>query len=186
MIISPFFYLTLIDISPEGTILCLTLFAIASLTDWLDGFLARKLGLVTRLGKFLDPLADKVLTSFAFWGFYILGMMELWMVVGIIVRDIFLTLYRVYEEIKGKSIPANQFAQWKTATQMIIIIIVLISVSAVRIFPDDFSITPFFQWFLGSDILYYSFLFVTAYTIISGLVYLYQDFMMNLPADDSN
>ena len=91
--------------------LSLIVFFIAVSTDWIDGWHARKYGLISAFGIFIDPLADKILTSAAFAGFYILGIMPLWMVIVIVSRDIIITLLRSYKEYKGytnlTSIPGN-------------------------------------------------------------------------------
>lgn len=184
IILSPVFYYYFLLPDQFSAIIAFSVFSIASISDWLDGYLARKLGLISRVGKFLDPLADKVLTSIAFWAFYAMGLMPLWMVLIIVIRDITLTFYRVYEEFKGKSIPANLFAKWKTAIQLITIYSVIIADGFPKIFPDMTELNSAFTYFLNSDILYGIFLFVTVYTLVSGMVYLYQDFVMNAKQDD--
>ncbi len=185
VLLTPVFYYYFFPTDKISAIICISVFTIASITDWLDGFLARKMGTVSRLGKFLDPFADKVLTSAAFWAFYEIGLMQLWMVLIIVIRDISLTLYRIYEEFKGKSIPANLFAKWKTAVQLITIYVVLIGITYPRIFVDDQFITPLLKEILVSDYLQILFLIVTMYTLISGMVYLYKDFVMNVKQNDS-
>lgn len=185
VLLTPVFYYYFFPTDKISAIICISVFTIASITDWLDGFLARKMGTVSRLGKFLDPFADKVLTSAAFWAFYEIGLMQLWMVLIIVIRDISLTLYRIYEEFKGKSIPANLFAKWKTAVQLITIYIVLTGITFPRIFADDQIITPILTEILASDYLQILFLVVTFYTLISGLVYLYKDFVMNVKQSGS-
>lgn len=180
ILLTPVFYYYFFPTDQSSAIICVIIFSIASLTDWLDGYLARKMGTVSRLGKFLDPFADKVLTSAAFWAFYEIGLMPLWMVLIIVIRDISLTLYRIYEEFKGKSIPANLFAKWKTAVQLITIYLVLTAICFPRIFGEDHFITPVLTEILKSPYLYILFLIVTLYTLISGMVYLYKDFVMNV------
>lgn len=184
MILSPVFYYYFLQSDLNSAILALVVFTVAGISDWLDGYFARKFGMISRVGKFLDPFADKILTSIAFYAFYVIGFMPLWMVVIIVVRDITLTLYRIYEEFKGKSIPANLFAKWKTASQMITICVVIVAHSFPKIYPDFIETNHYMTWFLTSDVLYWIFFFITAYTLISGLVYLYQDFMMNVKKGD--
>ena len=184
ILLSPVFYFYFLLPDQFSAIIAVSVFTIASISDWLDGYLARKLGLISRVGKFLDPLADKVLTSIAFWAFYVLEIMPLWMVLIIVIRDITLTFYRVYEEFKGKSIPANLFAKWKTAIQLITIYLVIIAVLFPKIFTGFSDIDYWMTWFLASDVLYGIFLFVTVYTLVSGIVYLYQDFVMNVKQEE--
>ncbi|MCK6600323.1 MAG: CDP-diacylglycerol--glycerol-3-phosphate 3-phosphatidyltransferase [Bacteroidetes bacterium] len=179
ILLAPVFYYLFFITTPSGALWCAIVFTIASLTDWYDGYLARKLGEISRLGKFLDPLADKILTSAAFLAFYDAGIMSLWMVLVIIIRDISLTLYRIYEEMKGKSIPANLIAKWKTASQIVVIYLVLFAVLYPRIRPEGKILTPFLEAFLTSSLLEILFWGITLYTLFSGLVYLIEDFSLN-------
>ncbi len=179
ILLAPVFYYLFFIATPSGALWCAIVFTIASLTDWYDGYLARKLGEISRLGKFLDPLADKILTSAAFLAFYDAGIMSLWMVLVIIIRDISLTLYRIYEEMKGKSIPANLIAKWKTASQIVVIYLVLFAVLYPRIRPEGKILTPFLEAFLTSSLLEILFWGITLYTLFSGLVYLIEDFSLN-------
>lgn len=179
ILLAPVFYYLFFIESQTAAIWCAVVFTIASLTDWYDGYLARKRGEVSRLGKFLDPLADKILTSAAFFAFFMAGIMSWWMVTIIVIRDISLTAYRIYEEMKGKSIPANLIAKWKTASQIVIIYLVLFAVLYPRIRPEGKILTPFLENFLTSYLLEFLFWGITIYTLFSGLVYLYEDFSLN-------
>ncbi|MBN8705189.1 MAG: CDP-diacylglycerol--glycerol-3-phosphate 3-phosphatidyltransferase [Bacteroidetes bacterium] len=179
ILLAPVFYYLFFIESQTAAIWCAVVFTIASLTDWYDGYLARKRGEVSRLGKFLDPLADKILTSAAFFAFFMAGIMSWWMVTIIVIRDISLTSYRIYEEMKGKSIPANLIAKWKTASQIVIIYLVLFAVLYPRIRPEGKILTPFLENFLTSYLLEFLFWGITIYTLFSGLVYLYEDFSLN-------
>lgn len=179
ILLAPVFYYLFFIESQSAAIACALVFTIASLTDWYDGYLARKLGEVSRLGKFLDPLADKILTSSAFLAFFVSGIMSWWMVTIIIIRDLSLTSYRIYEEMKGKSIPANLIAKWKTASQIVVIFLVLFAVLYPRIRPEGKILTPFLENFLTSSLLEILFWGITLYTLFSGLVYLYEDFSLN-------
>ncbi|MDA0986714.1 MAG: CDP-diacylglycerol--glycerol-3-phosphate 3-phosphatidyltransferase [Bacteroidetes bacterium] len=105
----------------------LLVFTIAAITDWYDGLLARRYGYISRFGKFFDPLADKILTSFAFGAFYFLNLTELWMVVLIISRDILITLLRMYLDYKNKQFDTSSFSKTKTVFQMLAIYLILFS-----------------------------------------------------------
>ncbi|MGH7342135.1 MAG: CDP-alcohol phosphatidyltransferase family protein, partial [Candidatus Rokuibacteriota bacterium] len=83
------------------------IFAIASLTDWLDGYLARRRRQVTWLGQMLDPIADKLLTCFAFISLVQLGLAQAWMVALIIGREFGVTALRSLAYTKGITIPAS-------------------------------------------------------------------------------
>lgn len=105
--------------------LSLFVFFIAVLTDWYDGWYARKYKSITKTGIFLDPLADKILTTFAFILFYIKGMLPYWMLIIIALRDIVITLLRSYDEYRGLTIKTSKIAKVKTFLQMTYIFVVL-------------------------------------------------------------
>jgi len=103
---------------PGDRLVAAVIFLLASLTDWYDGYLARKWNLTTRLGQFLDPIADKILISSALTLFAIRDYVYTWMVVVIVVRDILVTALRIYALHHGKPIITSTFAKWKTFAQM--------------------------------------------------------------------
>jgi CDP-diacylglycerol--glycerol-3-phosphate 3-phosphatidyltransferase len=104
-------------------------FCLAALTDLYDGYLAKKTGVVTGFGKFMDPLADKILTSIALISFVALDYVEAWIVLVIIVREFLVTGLRSLAAYKGLVIMPSILAQWKTALQMIAIIIILLFIN---------------------------------------------------------
>ena len=101
--------------------LAATLFTLASLSDWLDGYLARRLGLVTRLGKLLDPAADKILTSAALISLVELGRAPAWIVVIIVAREFAISTLRSVAASNHVVIPASWSGKVKTTAQMIAI-----------------------------------------------------------------
>ena len=106
--------------------MALVIFLVASITDAYDGYYARKYNEITKEGKFLDPLADKILVSSAFISFALLGIIDFWMVGIIIFRDLFVTGLRMAMEQKGKTMVTSIIAKLKTSAQMIIITFILI------------------------------------------------------------
>ena len=106
--------------------LSLVVFIIALLTDWYDGWVARRWGYVTRWGTFLDPLADKIVTSAALIAFVILDIAPAWTVWLIVIRDIAITLLRSYSEYKGKPFDTSKLAKTKTFLQFVVIYYVLL------------------------------------------------------------
>lgn len=148
-------------------------FAIAALTDWYDGWAARKMGKVTRWGIFLDPLADKVLTSAAFIAFAWLGLVEWWMVWVIVVRDISITLLRSFAELRGRTLHTNFSAKVKTFTQMVFIYAVLLAVVLKDTLPQ---LSPLFKTILDGNVRYYSMLVITILTFGTGLQYLIENY----------
>ncbi|MBD7983596.1 CDP-diacylglycerol--glycerol-3-phosphate 3-phosphatidyltransferase [Sporosarcina sp. Sa2YVA2] len=137
------------------------LFIIAAATDWFDGHLARKHGLVTNMGKFLDPLADKLLVSAALVILVELGYAASWIVIIIISREFAVTGLRLILAGGGEVHAANQLGKIKTATQLIAISFLLLN----NIFFEALNV-PF-----GTIMLYIALLF----TIWSGADYFYKN-----------
>jgi len=119
---APIYLVLLMWEFPFHHILACAVFVIASLTDMLDGKLARKHNLITNLGKFLDPLADKMLTTAAFIGFLANGHLDVWAVMIILSREFLVTSVRLVSAGSGVVIAANIWGKLKTVTQMVSII----------------------------------------------------------------
>ncbi|WP_297598088.1 CDP-diacylglycerol--glycerol-3-phosphate 3-phosphatidyltransferase [uncultured Cetobacterium sp.] len=101
------------------------IFIFASLTDWLDGYIARKYNLITDLGKIMDPLADKILVISALVIFVKLDYIPSWMSIVVIAREFLISGIRTIAAAKGEVIPAGVLGKYKTTTQMIVIMIML-------------------------------------------------------------
>jgi CDP-diacylglycerol--glycerol-3-phosphate 3-phosphatidyltransferase len=152
--------------------LALPVFLVASLTDWYDGWVARKWGYVSRWGKFLDPLADKVLASAAFVSFIYLDLAPAWMVWIIVARDILITILRSLAEYKGRPVVTSGPARTKTFIQFVVIFFVLILYTA-RIIPSVYQAHKSTVDFLLSQNLLFALMFVVmALTAWTGIVYL--------------
>ncbi len=104
----------------------LALFILACLTDWWDGRLARRRGLVTDFGILMDPIADKVLVLSCFVAFVQLGVVPAWMVVAIATREFLVTGLRLFALGKGQVLPAEAAGKHKTISQMVAIFVTLI------------------------------------------------------------
>ncbi|MCH1510688.1 MAG: CDP-diacylglycerol--glycerol-3-phosphate 3-phosphatidyltransferase [Akkermansiaceae bacterium] len=101
-----------------GYLVALVTFVMAAISDWLDGYLARKLNLVTSLGKLMDPLADKILVASAFVFFSSVGLCPPWITIVIIGREFLVTGLRQIAVEKGEVIAADRLGKWKTTFQL--------------------------------------------------------------------
>lgn len=113
-----------------SVILALVVFVTAALTDLYDGRLARSRREITRLGKFLDPLADKFLVIGALAQFGIMGLVNLWLVAVIVVRDIWVTALRVIAINRGTELKTSGNAKLKTAIQLTVVITIIVFTGA--------------------------------------------------------
>jgi len=109
--------------------IALAIFIIASLTDMLDGKIARKHNLVTNFGKFMDPLADKLLVCSAFICFIELGKMPTWMVLIVIAREFIISGFRLVASDNGVVIAAGIWGKYKTAVSMVMICFVIADIA---------------------------------------------------------
>lgn len=128
VILIPFFVFSLLYQGGENQNLryvAATIFVIASLTDLLDGKIARKYNLVTNFGKFMDPLADKLLVCSALICLIELGQLPAWMVIIIISREFIISGFRLVASDNGIVIAASYWGKFKTVSQMAMIIILI-------------------------------------------------------------
>lgn len=116
---------------PASRYIAVVIFCVASFTDYLDGHIARKYNLVTNFGKFMDPLADKLLVSAAMICMIELGMLPAWVVIIIISREFIITGFRLIAAEGGLVIAASWWGKIKTVTQMAMIILMLLGVNKV-------------------------------------------------------
>lgn len=122
----PFFLFFMLTDFVEGSkYIALTIFIVASLTDLLDGYIARKYKLITNFGKFMDPLADKLLVSSALICFVELGSLPAWIVVIIISREFIISGFRLIASDKGLVIAASYYGKIKTVLQMAMTVVLI-------------------------------------------------------------
>lgn len=134
VILIPFFVLfMLVDITNVDKWIALAIFIIASLTDLLDGKIARKYNLVTNFGKFMDPLADKLLVCAALICLVELAVIPSWIVIIIISREFIISGFRLIASDNGVVIAASYFGKFKTTFQMVMICLMIADIEALNI-----------------------------------------------------
>lgn len=174
IILSPVFLVLFLSENNFNRKLSLIIFLTAVITDWYDGIHARKYGQISKLGIFIDPLADKILTSAAFTGFYLMGIMPLWMMIIIVVRDIATTLMRSYHEFKGRTLKTSYIAKVKTFIQMAYLFLIIGLVCATS-FNIDESYKINITEFLNSDTNYCMMIILTLITLYTGISYFFEN-----------
>ena len=155
VILIPVFIIALMSgIIPEpvNRYVGVVIFCVASFTDYLDGHIARKYNLVTNFGKFMDPLADKLLVASARICMIDLGFLPAWIVIIIISREFIITGFRLIAAEGGLVIAASWWGKIKTVTQMLMIILVLLGVGGI----------------IGNILI----ILATVFTVISGVDYI--------------
>lgn len=170
IVLVPFFVAALLIDFPFNSVAALIIFIVASLTDMLDGKIARKRNLVTDFGKFADPLADKILVLAALLCFVQLGLCDCIAVIIILFREFAVTSIRLIAASKGKVVAANIWGKVKTVTQMIAIIAILVFQSILNIFSETQVAETAFL-ISGMVLIWIS----TIFAIISGVIYIIQN-----------
>lgn len=154
----------------SGQIWALALFVVAATSDYLDGKLARALGARSRLGQFLDPLADKILVIGTFVVLAILmpRVVPWWAVAVIILRDVAVTAMRSWVESTGRSLRTSGAARAKTAAQLTFLIAMLVLLIATNI---RGVIGRSADWLVESQIPYLLLIVVVLITLLTGVLY---------------
>ena len=148
-------------------------FVMATISDWLDGYLALKMDLVTSLGKLLDPLADKILVASAFVFFTSKGLCPTWITCVIIGREFLVTGLRQIAADKGKIIAADNLGKWKTTLQLALGITCLLWLILDSSSPHEGFLLFLQNLTSPNDWLFLGFLYgALALTLLSGLNYL--------------
>ena len=151
----------------------LLIFMLASLTDFLEGHLARKKETVSDLGKILDPVADKILVIGIFLAFLEKGIVNSWIVIVIMVREFLITGLRLSALRQNKVMEAKYFGKHKTLTQSIAIILIFILVIIESITAAK-AIWPWFPAF-RSTAIFLTMIYVAILTVVSGVIYLWKN-----------
>lgn len=155
IIMIPFFIFLLLEGYDFGAFI---VFSLAAFTDFLDGYLARKYTLITNFGKFMDPLADKLLVTSALVCFVQLGLINAWVVIIILSREFIVSIFRAIAAAEGIVIAASWWGKAKTISQMFMVIVLLLNN-----YPFEWINVPMDQILI---------VLATVLTIISGYDYI--------------
>jgi len=155
-------------------VLSLAIFIFAALSDLFDGMIAQRRNMVTDFGKLMDPIADKILVLAAFAAFVQMQLIEAWMFVIIVSREILITSLRLFALNKGKVLSATKVGKHKTASQMFVIFFILgfIVLKEVRLAYFDWN--PSWEAVFRQGI-YLCMFFTVVLTLYSGLSYLWDN-----------
>ena len=158
----------LVDGIDYGTIVATIVFIVASITDQLDGHIARSRNQITTFGKFMDPLADKLLVTAVFVCLVQIGMIPAWAVIIILSREFAVSGLRSIAASNGLVIAASWWGKIKTVTQMLAILLFLLTVNIMTIGNTNLLVNFFPGFLVASNIVFY---ICVVITIISGIDY---------------
>ena len=156
----PFFVFFMLTTFVSGSkYIALGIFALASLTDLLDGKIARKYNLVTNFGKFMDPIADKLLVAAALIAFVQLKLMPAWIVIILIAREFVVSGFRLVASDAGIVLAAGWSGKFKTATQMIMCCFLIVNLGA-----------DYFAFYVVEQVLIYLSLALSVFSMVEYIV----------------
>lgn len=172
IIITPIFLVViLMDTLPHRFLIACIIFSIGSITDAIDGHLARKNNQITNVGKFLDPIADKILTTSALLAFMSMGLCNIWIVMLVLTREFAIASVRMIAATNGVVIPANIWGKIKTVSQMVFTILIMLLGETWEILSNTNKVL--FEKLPDLSLISNGLLWITAIlTIISGVIYL--------------
>jgi CDP-diacylglycerol--glycerol-3-phosphate 3-phosphatidyltransferase len=150
------------------------IFIVAALSDFFDGFIAQRKNMVTDFGRLMDPIADKILVLAAFAAFVQMQLIEAWMFVIIVSREILITSLRLFALNKGKVLSATRAGKHKTVSQMSVIFAILLFVVLKEVMLAYFVWNPAWEKIFRNGI-YILMLITVGLTLYSGLSYLWEN-----------
>lgn len=171
ILLAPLFVFLLFSVDSVSRQFSVVVFLFALLTDWYDGWVARRWGYITRWGSFLDPLADKIVTSAAFVSFIYLDLVPSWTVWIIVFRDIVITLLRSYSEYKGKPFDTSRLAKTKTFLQFVVLFYILLLYVGQGIVGLD-GYRGYLAALLHPSLLYFLMVCIAIITVWTGVLYI--------------
>ena len=155
-------------------VLSLAIFIFAALSDFFDGRIAHKKNMVTDFGKLMDPIADKILVLAAFTAFVQMQLIDAWMFVIIVSREILITSLRLFALNKGKVLSAAKAGKHKTVSQMAVIFYILGFIVLKEVMKAFFTWNPAWERFFRNSV-YILMLLTVGLTLYSGLYYLWEN-----------
>jgi CDP-diacylglycerol--glycerol-3-phosphate 3-phosphatidyltransferase len=170
--ITPIFLaVILMDTLPHKFLIACVIFLVGSITDAVDGHLARKNNQITNFGKFLDPIADKILTTSALLAFMSMGLCNIWIVMLVLTREFAIASVRMIAAAGGVVIPANIWGKIKTVSQMVFTILIMLLGETWEIISNTNAVL--FAKLPDLSLISNGLLWITAIlTVISGVIYL--------------
>ncbi len=167
IILTPVFLFLILSNIEHHFLWGLISFAVASVTDFLDGKIARKHNLITVFGQLADPVADKILTTAALLAFMQFGLCNIWIIMIVLLREFTITSFRLVATAQGVVIPANIYGKLKTISQMVfsLVIMALAEINTWGILPENFPLNA-----VSNGLLW-----ITAVLcVVSGVIYVKQ------------
>ncbi len=176
ILVPVFMIFLLVRVIPHGEVWAATVFIFAAITDSLDGYVARKNKDVTRLGKLIDPLADKLLITAAMISLVALGTLSPWVAFLIIGREFAVTGLRLIAAVEGVMISANNWGKAKTIAQIVMIVAIILEMALKSgIYPSAGWLQWLIDFYPASLIASASLLAAVVLTVYSGFYYFYQN-----------
>jgi CDP-diacylglycerol--glycerol-3-phosphate 3-phosphatidyltransferase len=174
IVLTPVVLILLISNTLWGSIGALVLFVIAAISDYVDGKVARSMGTRSRLGQFLDPLADKILVLGTFIALAVMlpALVPWWAVALIALRDVVVTGLRMWAEARGRTLRTIPMAKTKTTLQLTFLIGVLLLLVVRRFQGTLADLAAAARWLLDSPIPFVLLMALVALTVFTGVWYL--------------
>ncbi|KAB2909652.1 MAG: CDP-diacylglycerol--glycerol-3-phosphate 3-phosphatidyltransferase [Ignavibacteriales bacterium] len=176
IILTPFVVFFMLGQGRYYSEIAIIIYIVAALTDWYDGWLAKKFNYFTNWGKVWDPIADKVLTAGTMISLVYLEVIPWIPVAVILLRDIFITGFRSYAEHVRKPFPTSRYAKVKTFIEMVYLNFVLISflLEKSEVLPD--GLRKFFGMLLVDEVVFWGLIVVMLLTVHSAYLYVKENF----------
>lgn len=159
-----FLFLFTASFVPHHYLFALIVFAVASLTDFADGKIARKHNLITNFGKIADPIADKILTTTVLLCLMQMNLCSIWVILIVLAREFTVSAIRITAASQGSVIPANIFGKIKTASQMAFSVLLL----ALIMFADEGAFTVPHLETISAVLMW----IIAVLTAVSGVIYI--------------